>query len=67
MLEPECVLEPVCFEGLHLDFAVVWERYAVRDVSSPAYSKALLVAVCNINSSHIPVQAHIDYGRGVQT
>ena len=43
-------------EASHIDFQRIWQRYRVRDVHSEIYSKQLLAAVLNFNSSHTPIQ-----------
>ncbi len=41
-------------EAAHHDFLVIWQRFYVRDVSSPKYAERPLKAVVTYNASHTP-------------
>ncbi len=41
-------------EAAHYDFVVTWQRFYVRDVSSPKYAERLLQVVITYNASHAP-------------
>ena len=41
-------------ERAHPEFAQVWNRYRVRDVTNPIYSQHLKSALLAYNTSHVP-------------
>jgi len=56
-------------ESVHIDFLHVWDRFTIRDHTSPMYATNLTRAVCVMNASHCPPAPydHIDEGRGAHS